>query len=238
VADVLNPKLAELADKIQDTQLRAKVVEFLMNPTFTLEGKVYTGPAFDVSPGGLAHHHAYVGAYLEHVAGTGKLALALCDAVEQVYGGNVNRDTVIAGVLLHDVFKPVTYTQNESGEFVSSPLADYLDHISLATAELLRRDFPKELIHAVAAHYGDHGITKPRTIEALIVHLADDTDSQLNGQVLDAAWYLTRKATGAPLEKPTFIEAFEVVKAKATEGWKGVERAVDRIMERRASQKP
>lgn len=157
--------------------------------------------------------------------------------LSKVYGGKVDRDLVTAGVLLHDIFKPITYNQDENGEYVSSPLADYLDHISLATVELVRREFPKELVHVVAAHYGNHGTTRPRTLEALVVHLADNTDSQLNGQVLEAAWYLTRKSTGEPLETPTFKEAFEVVSAKATQGWSGVRKTVDEINERRATQK-
>jgi HD superfamily phosphodiesterase len=157
--------------------------------------------------------------------------------VEEVYGGKVNRDIVLAGVLLHDVFKPVTYTLDDNGEFVAAPLADYLDHISLATAEMVRRDFSLELIHVVTAHYGGYGPIKPRTIEALVVHLADNADSQLNGQILDAAWYLTRKATGEGLPKLNSKEAFEIVRSKQSEGWKGVEKTVDKIVQERLSQK-
>ncbi len=69
------------------------------------------------------------------------------------------------------------------------------------------------------------------------MHLADDADSQLNGQVLDAAWYLTRKVTGEPLGKLTFKEAFEIIAAKTSGGWDDVRRAVDRINERRNVQK-
>jgi len=234
---VLSPKLKELVDKIRNCELRLKVLDFLENPTFSLDGKVYAGPSFDVSPGGLAHHHTYKGGYMEHVEATGKIALALSDVVEQVYGGKVNRDLVIAGVLLHDIFKPITYTEDKNGDFISAPLADYLDHISLATSELVRRDFPVELIHIVTSHYGSYGTVQPRTIEALVVHLADNVDSQLNGQVLDAAGYLTRKATGESLAILSSNEDFEIVHLKATEGWKGVEKAVEKISEQRASQK-
>ncbi len=234
---MLNPKLQELADKIQDANLRKKVTDFLENPTFIVNGKLYTGPNFEESPGGLKHHHNYAGGYLEHVAGAAEIAFTLCDVVEQVYSGKVSRDLVTAGILLHDIFKPVTYERDENGEYASAPLADYLDHISLATAEMVRRDFPVELIHVVSAHYGTYGPIKPRTIEALVVHLADNTDSQLNGQVLDAAWYLTRKATGEPLHSMNSKEAFEVVRSKQTEGWKGVEKAVDKITHERESQK-
>lgn len=234
---MLNPKLKELADKIRNRKLRKKVVDFLENPTFKLNGKIYSGPSFDISPGGLAHHHTYEGGYVEHVAATAKLALALCDVVEEVYGGKVDRDLVAAGILLHDIFKPVTYAVGEKGDFTSAAIADYLDHISLATSELVRRDFPLELVHIVAAHYGSYGPIKPRTIEALVVHLADNVDSQLNGQVLDAAGFLTRKATGDYLPRLTSKEAFEIVHSKATEGWKGVEKTVKKIKQKREPQK-
>ncbi len=234
---MLNPKLKELSDKIRNRKLRKKVVDFLENPTFKLDGKVYSGPSFDVSPGGLAHHHTYEGGYIEHVLATAKLALALCDVVEEVYGGKVDRDLVTAGILLHDIFKPVTYAVDEKGDFTSAAIADYMDHISLATSELVRRDFPVELVHIVAAHYGSYGPIKPRTIEALVLHLADNVDSQLNGQVLDAAGFLTRKATGEYLPKLTSKEAFEIVHSKATEGWKGVEKTVEKIKQKREPQK-
>lgn len=233
----MNPELKELADKIQNTELRNKALDLLENPTFVLNGRIYFGPSLDVSPGGLAFHHKYEGGYIEHVVGSAKLALTLCDIVEQVYRGTVNRDLVIAGILLHDIFKPATYALNEEGEFVAAPLADYLDHVSLATAELVRRDFPKELVHIVAAHYGSHGLTKPRTVEALICHLADDVDSQLNGQVLNAAGSLVQRATGEQLPELNSKEAFEIVNAKAAEGWAGVEKTFEKLKQERAAQK-
>jgi 7,8-dihydroneopterin 2',3'-cyclic phosphate phosphodiesterase len=234
---MLNAQLKEIADKIQDGNLRSQVADFLEKPTFSLDGKVYGGPSFDACPGGLSHHHTYTGGYMEHVVATWKIAVALCDAVEQVYGGKVDRDLVTAGVLLHDIFKPVTYIVDEQGNFSSSPLADRLDHISLATAEMVRRNFSSELIHIVASHYGNYGPIKPRTVEALVVHLADNVDSQLNGQILDAAWYLTRKATGEGVPKLNAKEAFEVVQAKASKGWSGVEEVVEKIKEQRAARK-
>jgi putative nucleotidyltransferase with HDIG domain len=234
---VLNAKLKGIAEKIQNSELQAKVIDFLENPSFRLDGKLYTGPSFEVSPGGLAHHHTYIGGYVEHVVATWKIAVSLCDVAEQVYEGRVDRDLVAAGVLLHDIFKPITYAVNSEGEFFSSQLADYLDHISLATAELVRRNFPAQLVHIVAAHYGSYGPIRPRTIEALVVHLADNVDSQLNGQVLDAAWYLTKKVTGEGLAKMNSKEAFEIVRAKAVKGWSGVENVVERINHERESQK-
>ena len=234
---MLHPKLKALADKIRDKKLRKKVMELLENPTFEINGKKFSGLPFDVSPAGLSHHHCYVGGYIEHVVSTANLAIAMCKSVEKVYWGKVNRDFVIAGVLLHDVFKPAMYIVKENGSYGSSRLADYLDHLSLVTSELVRRGFPLELIHVVSAHHGDYGPIRPHTVEALICHLADLMDSRLNGKVLNAAAYLTRRAVGEELRGLTSKEAFEIVHSKAVEGWEGVAKALEKIKRRRKMHK-
>jgi 7,8-dihydroneopterin 2',3'-cyclic phosphate phosphodiesterase len=234
---LLHPKLKALADKIRDKKLRKKVVELLENPTFEINGKKFSGLPVDVSPAGLSHHHCYSGGYIEHVVSTANLAITMCKSVEKVYRGKANRDLVIAGVLLHDVFKPATYIVKENGSYGSSRLADYLDHLSLVTSELVRRGFPLELIHVVSAHHGDYGPIRPRTVEALICHLADLMDSRLNGKVLNAAAYLTRRAVGDELRGLTSKEAFEIVHSKSVEGWEGVTKTVKEIKRRRKMHK-
>jgi putative nucleotidyltransferase with HDIG domain len=230
---MLNPKLKALANKIRDQKLRKKVIALLEDPSFEVAGEKHSGPSFDVSPAGLRRHHAYSGGYIEHVASTADIALAMCKSVEEVYHGKVNRDTLIAGVLLHDAFKPVTYVANEDGSYSSSRLADYMDHLSIAVSELVRRGFSLDVIHVVCAHYGEYGPIRPRSIEALICHLADLADSRLNGDVLNAAAYLTSRATGTELAGLTSKEAFEIVHSKTVEGWKGVTKKVAEINQRR-----
>lgn len=230
-------KLKTLAIKIRDKNLRKKVIELLENPTFEINGKTYKALPLEKAPAGLSHHHSYQGGYVEHITSTTNIALALCDSVERIYHGKVNRDLVIAGILLHDIFKATTYTRNENGSFSSAPLAEYLDHLSLATAELVRRNFPLELVHVVTAHHGQYGPIRPRTLEALICHLADFTDSRLNGEVLNAAQYLTRKTTGQELYELNSKEAFEIVHSKSIEGWKGVTETVNKIKRQRKTHK-
>ncbi|MEM1537186.1 MAG: HDIG domain-containing protein [Candidatus Bathyarchaeia archaeon] len=231
---MLHPKIRALAEKIRDKKLREKIIELLENPIFEVDGKVYRGLSLDISPAGLSHHHCYPGGYIEHVVSTVNLALALCKSVEKVYHGKVNRDLVVAGVLLHDLFKPLTYTVNQNGGYSTTGLADYMDHLSVAIAELVRRGFPLELIHVVSAHHGEYGPIRPHTIEALICHLADLMDSRLNGEILNAAAYLARKATGEELTGLTSKEAFEIIHSKAVEGWEGVTKTVEKIKRRRA----
>lgn len=234
---LLPPRIKTLATKIHDNKLRKKVIELLEDPTFEINGKKYSGLPLDVSPAGLSRHHCYPGGYVEHIISTANLAMAMCTSVEDVYHGKVNRDLVVAGVLLHDIFKPATYTQNEEGDFTSSPLADYLDHLSLANAELVRRGFPLELVHIVTAHHGKYSPIRPHTIEALICHLADLMDSRLNGEVLSAAKYLTRKAVRDELHGLTSKEAFKIIYSKAVQGWEGVKHTVEEIKRKRKAQK-
>jgi len=230
----LNSKLKEIISKIEDKSLREKVTKFVANPTLKIEGKVYKGLPLESSPAGVSHHHAYPGGFTEHVVSTTQIALTLCDVVEEVYHGRVDRDLVVAGSILHDIFKPLTYTERENGTYGVTPLAERLDHLTLIVSELVGRGFPLDLIHIVGAHMGwQHGPIGPRTAEALIVHLADVADSRLNGEVLRAAQYLSREATGMELERITSREAFEIVRSKTIKGWGGVKETVEKIRERR-----
>jgi putative nucleotidyltransferase with HDIG domain len=237
VNELLDPTLNALAKKIRNEPLRRKVIELLKNPSIEINGRTYTGLPLKTSPAGISRHHSYPGGYIEHVASTANLALALCDSVENTYHGKVNRDLVISGVLLHDIFKPATYTINKNGSYSSASLADYLDHLLLATSELVRRDFPLELIHIVSAHHGEAGPIRPKTVEALICHLADSTDSLLNGEILNAAAYLSRRAVGQELFMMNSKEAFEIVHSKSVEGWEGVEKTIEKIRRRRKTRK-
>lgn len=233
---MLHSRIASLTRRIRDKKLRRKVIEFLERTEIEIGGKKYTALAVDVSPAAQRRHHAYEGGYLEHVVSTANIASALCDSVEEVYHGRVDRDLVLAGILLHDALKPYTYSIDKCGNYESTRLADYLDHLSLATAELIRTGFPLELVHIVAAHYGEYGPVRPRTVEALVCHIADLADSRLNGEVLSAAAYLTRKATGEEFPRMNSKEAFEIVRSKALEGWEGVSRTVEK-MKRRTGRK-
>jgi putative nucleotidyltransferase with HDIG domain len=226
--------LRKVINKIQDRNLRKRIAQFVENPTVEIEGKKYEGVPLQTSPAGLSHHHSYSGGYVEHVVATAEIALTICDVVEKVYRGKVNRDLVLAGVVLHDIFKPLTYMEKENGTFASSPLAERIDHLTLVVSEMVRRGFPLHLIHIVCAHHGhQYGPVGPRTIEALICHLADITDSKLNGEVLRAAQYLIKEATGAELPQITGKEAFQVVHAKTMKGWEGVKKTVDKIKRKR-----
>lgn len=226
-------ELEQLINLIHDKGLRKQVHDLIQNPAVSLKGMKKIGLPLHRSPAGKTHHHSYPEGLIEHMIATSRVALALCDSVEKIYRGKINRDLVLAGVLLHDVFKPATYVEKEDGTYGISPLGERLDHLSLILGELYHRKMPIELLHVIAAHHGRAGPISPRTVEALIVHVADVADSTLNGEVLYAARFLLRECTGEEIERLTSEEAFNIVFAKQTKGCEGVREELERIKGKR-----
>jgi 7,8-dihydroneopterin 2',3'-cyclic phosphate phosphodiesterase len=230
----LDPKLRKVINQIHDKKLKKKVEDLIENPTIEIDGKIYTGLPLETAPAGASHHHSYPSGLIEHMISSTRIALALCATVEKVYDGKVNRDLVVAGSILHDVFKSVTYIERDNGSYAMAPLAERLDHVTLGVAELVRRGFPLDLAHIVDSHMGwQHSLIGPRTVEALVVHLADMADSQLNGEVLRAAQFLLRQSMGMELNRLNATEAFEIVNSKTLQGWEGVPNAFEKIRKQR-----
>lgn len=231
--DELQRELEQLINQIRDKGLRKKVHDLIQHPAVSLKGMKKMGLPLHRSPAGKSHHHSYPEGLVEHMVSTSRLALALCDSVDKIYRGKVNRDLVLAGILLHDVFKPATYVEKEDGSYGTSPLGERLDHLSLILGELYQRKMPIELLHVIAAHHGRAGPISPRTVEALIVHVADVADSTLNGEVLYAARFILRDCTGEEIERLTSKEAFSIVFAKQTKGCEGVREELEKIKAKR-----
>jgi 7,8-dihydroneopterin 2',3'-cyclic phosphate phosphodiesterase len=228
-------ELVEILNNIKDRELREIVKEIIQKPIPSLKTKGVKGTGIPLrdSPAAKYQHHSYPKGLVEHIAGTAAVALALCDSVEKVYGGRVDRDLVLAGVLLHDIFKPITYVQKEDGRYGSSTLGERLDHLTLILGELYKRKAPLELLHVIAAHHGKLGPISPRTVEALVVHIADFADATLNGEILDAAHFLVRDCTGGDITFSSSKDAFDIIYAKQKEGCKGVEASLKRIKKKR-----
>jgi len=212
-------EIEKLAGSIGDEVLRNKTLDLLSNPSLDLESPRL---ALDECPAGAYQHHSYCGGLLQHTIGVTKLSLTLCDLVEGVYGGKVDRDTVIAGALIHDIMKCYTYEPKGNGGYMTSPLGEKVDHLTLLVAELYKRSFPIDVIHIVASHHGDVSPVKPKTMEALIVSIADLADSELSRKTLRAAEYLLRQMGENQPKLGSSQEALDLVQAKSREGWDGV----------------
>jgi hypothetical protein len=62
-------------------------------------------------------------------------------------------------------------------------------------------------------------------------------DSRLNGEVLNAAAYLAKKAIGEELTNLNSKEAFRILYSKAVDGWEGVIKTVEKIKRERENAK-
>lgn len=222
---MMNPmekELERVISKIKDKNLRQIVLEVVANPQTSLQGFGNIGLSLEVSPAGRSQHHSYPGGLIEHIVSTSKIAMTLCDCAEKVYHGKVNRDFVLAGVLLHDIFKPLTFVEKENGTYGNSLLGEKLDHLTLVICELYRRNVPIDLLHIVAAHHGKYGPISPRTIEALIVHVADVADATFNNEILYAGRFLCRECTGVEPTTLSAKDAFNIIIAKQINGCESV----------------
>jgi 3'-5' exoribonuclease len=142
---------------------------------------------FVVCPGARAHHHVYLGGLIEHT-----LAVAtLCRALGSAYPG-VDSDLLLTAALLHDVGMVDELTYDTAVSYTDE--GRLLGHVILSERRLrdavgtLSPTPPAGLLtklsHAVLSHHGEleRGAPKrPSTIEALLLHHADDLDAKADG---------------------------------------------------------
>ena len=224
----LDSRLVRIVDKIKDPKLRSKVHELLQNPTIKIGGKSFSGISMEKSPASIRQHHNYPGGFVEHTLALYELCMSLSRIVQRIYKCKVDTDLVICGVLLHDIFKPATYIQREEGVYRRSALAERVDHLTLASAELIRRGFSLDAVHVVTASHGQYGPIGPMTIEALICHLGDYAEAKLNGDVLNAARFMVREVTGEEPQRLNGKQAFAIVRVKTDRGWDGLREYLSR----------
>lgn len=221
----MSSEIEKLAELIKDKELKKKVLKILKEPTITMDA-----PALSLSesPGGAYQHHSYKGGLLQHTISVTRIAITLCDLVEEVYNGEVDRDAVVASALLHDIYKTYTYEEKKNGSYTTSRLGEKIDHLNLLVAELYKQGFSEDIIHIAASHHGDSSPIQPKTLEALIVSQADLCDAEFNRKTLRAAEYLLKQIGNNYPRITSSNEALTIIKTKKQEGWKGLEKLSSR----------
>jgi 7,8-dihydroneopterin 2',3'-cyclic phosphate phosphodiesterase len=214
-------ELIELAQKIQDLRLREQVISFLNNPSISIP---QFGDELDIeaAPASKAVHHSYERGLIEHILSVTHIALEIVNVIEKIYKIDfVNRDVIIAGALLHDIYKPLTYSK-DGQKYERSRLGSKIDHTSLIFAEAWSRKFPLEVLHVILAHHGKGAPAQPRSLEAVIVHLADYVDSEIMNDVLLGAKKIVKR-TGKTITVDNSRFAAMICQVMAKDGIKGVE---------------
>ena len=168
-------RLQNLIKTVRNPGLRA-----LLEPIFS--GNLYD--KFIMNPAGMRMHHAYIGGLLQHSVDVAGIAIALAEQI-----GNVDKDLVVAGALLHDIGK-----LREISSQIGFPYTNegrLLGHIAMsiiivqeAAAKLkLPAARLEQLQHILLSHHGDNEKGSPvecATKEAFIVHYADEIDAIMN----------------------------------------------------------
>ena len=168
-------RLQNLIKTVRNPGLRA-----LLETIFS--GNIYD--KFIMNPAGMRMHHAYIGGLLQHSVDVAGIAIALAEQI-----GNVDKDLVVAGALLHDIGK-----LREISSQIGFPYTNegrLLGHIAMsiiivqeAAAKLkLPAARLEQLQHILLSHHGDKEKGSPvecATKEAFIVHYADEIDAIMN----------------------------------------------------------
>ena len=160
-------------ESIQNADCR-KLLDYLIK---RLSPKLFDYPA------AVSVHHDYASGLLMHTVSMADLGVFLAN-----YYGNIDKDILLTGILLHDMGKtiefegPVIYKYSLEGKL--------LGHISLMVSEIRRAaeglkitsEVPLLLEHMVLSHHGYNEFGSPvlpMTKEALLLSLIDNLDSKM-----------------------------------------------------------
>ncbi len=181
----LTDQFFDFVDSVQNTYL-AQLLKLIFDDKKMLN-------LFITSPAAKGWHHNYSGGLLEHTLSVTKICAFACDMYP------VDRDLVITGAILHDLGKVYEYDSaigidfSDEGRLIGHFVI--VDRIITETAAKVDL-FPKELLmklrHMVLAHHGEYekgSVRLPQTLEAHLLHLADNMDAQVTGvkQIIEAS---------------------------------------------------
>lgn len=167
----------ELVDSIQDENLNILLKRIFDDRDFFRQ--------FAEAPAAKSWHHNYLHGLIEHSLSVAKI----CDFAAKTY--NVNRDLLVTAGLLHDIGKVYEYDMKTNIEF--STIGRLVGHINLGEELILKKiatinNFPAnlklKLRHLILSHHGEFekgSVRLPQTIEAIVLHYADNLDAQTVG---------------------------------------------------------
>jgi 3'-5' exoribonuclease len=141
--------------------------------------------AFSGAPAAKSLHHAVLGGLLEHTVSV----VGLCRLLAEYYPA-VDRDLLLTAATLHDIGKIRELAWDRVFDYTDA--GRLLGHITLAAILVEERiraipGFPEELaqrlLHCILSHHGElewGSPKRPKTLEALVLHYAEDLDGKVN----------------------------------------------------------
>ena len=107
---------------------------------------------------------------VDHTNQVVECALAMADVVEGNQGVKIERDTLIAGAILHDVDKLLIFHPT-TGE--TTRMGKHLAHTTIGAHLALQAGLPLGIVHTIAAHSSNYSSISPKSLEAILVYYAD-----------------------------------------------------------------
>lgn len=202
-----------IAGTVRDRELRR-----VLKSVFGDEGFL---SRFEACPGARTHHHAYLGGLMEHTIAVA----ALCRTLAERYG-RVDGDLLVTAALLHDIGKVDELTYDTGVGYTDS--GRLIGHVILSERRLreavasLRPAVPEPLLtrlsHAILAHHGElewGSPKRPSTIEALLLHHADNLDAKADGflaltdgpRLVEERWTDASNLFRRPLYAPAALDS-------------------------------
>lgn len=171
--EVSKEDLTDLAEEIQNDELRNKTIELLEGLDLSNEAMEYEKSDLEEIPCWIGGHHYYKGGLVEHIYSVTRLCIDLVENFEEAYDKELDRDSLISAALLHDLAK----------QFIIDGMDGfreyYLDHEVWISCELYSRNFPEKVIEIVMGHGGETHEAVPKSDEARILHHADSLDAEM-----------------------------------------------------------
>ena len=171
-------QLRQFVDSISHPQLQSLCQQYLDSKDIMEK--------FSQAPAGVKNHHAYQGGLIHHVVSLMELA----ESVVQHYP-EVDRDLVLAGVLLHDLSKTdeLAYEHTDEGQLVGhlvmgvELLGKQIDQWEANQGTTFPNDIAIQLKHMIVSHHGQYDFGSPKlpmTLEALVLHMIDNLDAKVH----------------------------------------------------------
>lgn len=170
-------RLKEMTAKMQTPYLRELFEVFWSDDRFV--------EAFSNAPAAKQMHHAYIGGLLEHT-----LSMAVLSELIAGHYSGVDRDLLLAGVILHDIGKTKELSYVNKIDYTDE--GRFLSHIVIGLSMLDEKlkqvpNFPVtqayQLKHMIVSHHGSREFGSPeppKTIEAVLLNDIDEMDSRVN----------------------------------------------------------
>ncbi len=175
--DELYKKILEYINSIANTYVKKLVEDIFINNKDISEN-------FKSHSAAKTMHHSYMGGLIEHTLSVVQICDFMCGRYK-----SVNRDILISTALLHDIGKIFELSNFPDNDYTDE--GQLLGHIIIGmeliteTAAKIEK-FPQDLLnllkHSIISHHGEYEFgspKRPKTIEAFILHCADNMDAKI-----------------------------------------------------------